>query len=114
MVGDQSTIRNIRVPEDSAYLVSHNLVANASVFPDGLLFERINELVGDPRFKNPGGRELEDYIPLNAQLIRDAGTQIEKLPGDEIGLKVGLSVDRDILGNPIVGAPDLGAIELSD
>jgi len=114
VAGDQSTIRNIRVPEAPTYLVSHNLVANASVFPDGLPFERINEVVGDPQFRNPGGRGLEDYIPLNAQLIRDAGIQIEKLPGDETGLKVGLAVDHDILGNPIVGAPDIGAIELRD
>ena len=46
--------------------------------------------------------------------LRDAGMQIEKLPGDEIGLKIGLAVDHDILGNPIVDAPDIGAIELSN
>ena len=110
--GDQTSNRNTKVPDDPAFVVSNNLVTHASIFPEGLIFERINELVGDPQFKNPGGVELDDYIPKNSQLIRDAGIEIKKLAGDKIGLKVGLSVDRDILGNPILGRPDIGAIEI--
>ena len=112
--GDQSESRNIRKVENPVYLVNHNLVASASVFPDGVPFESLHEIIGDPMFAHPGGHKLEDYIPANRALLRDAGMQIEKLPGDEIGLKIGLAVDHDILGNPIVGAPDIGAIELKD
>ncbi len=112
VTGDQSTSRNIKVVEDPVYFVSNNLVANASVFPEGLPFGRIRELIGDPVFKNPGGSEAEDYTPDNTELIRDAGIKIEKLPGDGIGLKRGLDVSHDILGTPIRGLPDLGAIEL--
>ncbi len=114
VTGDQSTSRNIRVVEDPAYFVSNNLVAHASVFPEGVPFERINELVGNPEFKNPGGRTLEDYIPQNVKLIRDAGIEIDKLPGDEVGLWLGLDVEHDIFGNSIQGRPDLGAIEIGN
>ncbi len=55
---------------------------------------------------------LEDYIPQNTTLIRDAGIEIEKLPRDEVGLWIGLKVEQDILGNSIQGRPDLGAIEI--
>jgi hypothetical protein len=35
-----------------------------------------------------------------------------KIPGDEIGLKAGLTVEKDFFGNAIVGRPDLGAVEI--
>ena len=45
-------------------------------------------------------------------MVKDKGIKIEKLPGDEIGIKEGLDVKEDIFGNPIVGLLDLGAIEI--
>ena len=70
-------------------------------------------LFGDPQFKNPGWFNAEDYIPQNAEIIKDKGIPIEKLPGDEVGLTIGLKVEKDFFVNQIKGAPDLGAIELS-
>ena len=54
----------------------------------------------------------EDYVPHEAALVRNRGRRIVALPGDTTGLTIGLSVTQDILGRPIVGDPDLGAIEL--
>ena len=54
----------------------------------------------------------EDYIPHNIELIRDQGIHIEKLAGDDVGLRIGLDVKEDFLGFPIIGKPDLGAIEI--
>ena len=112
VVGDQAQIRNIKMPENPIYIVRNNLIAHAAVFPDGIPFESSQEIIGNPEFKNPGGFKLEDYIPQNAKLIRDAGIEIEKLPRDEVGLWLGLKVEQDILGNSIQGCPDLGAIEI--
>lgn len=53
-----------------------------------------------------------DYLPTNRKLISDAGIEISPLPGDAVGLRIGLKPTSDILGNPIRGLPDPGAIEL--
>ena len=42
---------------------------------------------------------------------QNKGQKIENIPDDQIGLVLGLQVQKDILGNPIVGNPDMGAIE---
>jgi hypothetical protein len=45
-------------------------------------------------------------------LIVDQGISITALAGDRIGLEVGLSVTEDFFGNPVVGLPDMGAVEI--
>lgn len=67
---------------------------------------------GDPMFANAGGLDVADYVPTNRDLVKDRGTLLSKLPGDEIGLFLGLKVETDILGNPVDDTPDFGAIEL--
>ncbi len=69
---------------------------------------------GNPEYANPGGFEPKDYIPGNIELVKDKGIKIERIPGDSIGLKIGLEVETDFLGNPVTGLPDLGAIEIQD
>ena len=64
-------------------------------------------------FGNPGGRTAKDYIPRNKELVADRGIVIPKLDGDETGLYYGLDVKTDFFGHPIIGKPDLGAIEVS-
>lgn len=71
-----------------------------------------NATYGDAGFVMPNGVEIVDYTPQNTDLIKNKGILIEKLVGDEIGLYLGLEVEKDILGNPIVGKPGLGAIHL--
>ena len=69
-------------------------------------------LSGDPEFKNAGEFEPADYVPGNAEAVKDRGIAIDKLAGDEIGLKIGLEVTTDFFGNEIIGMPDLGAVEI--
>ena len=66
---------------------------------------------GDPVFAKNGGLEIKDYIPSNKTLVKQ-GIEIERLPGDHIGLSIGLKAERDILGNPINGKPSMGAIQV--
>ena len=80
--------------------------------PEDLQIKDANMIIGEPGFAKPGGVEAKDYIVGNAALVKDKGIKIEKLPGDEIGIKEGLDVKEDIFGNPIVGLLDLGAIEI--
>jgi len=74
----------------------------------------LNPIVADPQFRNPGGSDPADYVPANQELIKDQGVSIERLPGDTVGLYLGLEVQDDFFGNPIAGLPDLGAIEIRE
>lgn len=69
-------------------------------------------MFGNAAFLNLGGFSIEDYTPKNRDLIQNKGVLINTIPSDDFGLYIGLEVKQDILGNPIVGLPDLGAIEI--
>jgi len=90
----------------------NNVYRTAAGVPDDLKIKDANMIIGEPDFANPGGMDPRDYIAGNTALVKDKGIEIEKLPGDEIGIKWGLEVKVDFLGNPIVGLPDMGAIEI--
>lgn len=90
----------------------NNLYNKADLMPADLRIKDTFPLSGNPSFTNPGGLKPEDYIPLNADVVRDKGIIIERIPFDDTGLKRGLSVDKDFFGNPVTGNPDLGAVEL--
>ena len=90
---------------------THNLFTSKNLMPS-IFPQDSNPFYGNPEYANPGGFEPQDYIPGNVALIKDKGMKIEKLPGDSIGLKIGLEVETDFLGNPVDGLPDLGAIEI--
>lgn len=72
----------------------------------------LNPIVGDPQFKNPGGSDPADYVPANRAVVKNRGIVIERIPGDPVGVHLGIEVKEDFLGNPIAGPPDLGAIEI--
>jgi hypothetical protein len=90
----------------------NNLFLRADNWPAGVGLADSAPLIGDPAFARPGGDQLADYLPTNTALVKDRGLTLTPLPGDKIGLARGLAVATDIRGQPIVGAPDLGAIEL--
>jgi hypothetical protein len=94
------------------YIFENNLYLNESNWPKEVFIQDNSPLIGDPRFQNKGGLKIEDYIPQNIQFIKDKGIEIEKLKDDLVGLKIGLDVKHDILGNKISDIPDIGAIEL--
>ena len=90
----------------------NNLYQKADILPVSLIITDTEPIIGDPQFTNPGGLNPEDYIPSNVSVIKNKGITIQKIPGDEIGLKIGLDVEVDFFGNPIKDIPDLGAVEL--
>lgn len=92
----------------------NNLYLKSSNWPAEVLIQDKSPIFGNPGFRNMGDLNIEDYIPANSQLIKNKGIEIVRLPDDSIGLKIGLKIENDILGNKISGKPDMGAIELSE
>lgn len=100
-----STVQNV--------VFKNNLYQRVGIVRESVSVEDIQPLLGDPMFKNPGGLNPEDYIPQNIELVKNKGIKIENLPGDDVGLKIGLEVEKDFFGNPVLGLPDMGAVELN-
>jgi hypothetical protein len=111
--GDQDTQVEDQSQTISNVVFTNNLYENAHILPASLIIKDDHPVVGDPRFQNTGGVNVEDYIPANTDLVKDKGIEITKIPGDPVGLTIGLAVETDILGNNINGAPDMGAIEMN-
>ena len=102
--GGDGSIENVFF-ENNLFLKDH--------WPKEVLIQPSKSVIGDPFFKNAGGELISDYFPLNIDLIKDKGIDITNIVNDSIGLRIGLKVDMDILGNPIKNMPDLGAIEIN-
>ncbi len=103
-VAGESELKNI--------VFQNNLFLRADNWPGNMLIKDEAPLFGNPRFTNSGGKNIRDYIPLNRKLVKDKGIEITNIPGDDKGLYIGLDVNHDIMGNSIVGLPDMGAIEM--
>ncbi|MBT3382629.1 MAG: right-handed parallel beta-helix repeat-containing protein [Prolixibacteraceae bacterium] len=110
--GDQDTQVEDKNRTIENAIFKNNLFQKSNILPGSLIIKDSEPLIGNPMFTNPGGLIAEDYIPQNMDLIKDKGIKIEKIPGDEIGLTIGLEVESDYFGNAISGLPDIGAIEL--
>jgi hypothetical protein len=113
VAGDQKKQEtdNGKVPN---VVFTNNLFLRPDNWPADGYLKDIHPFWGNPEFKIAGGYLLEDYVASAAGMITDRGISILPIPGDTIGLRIGLLVDKDILGNPITGLPDLGAIELKE
>lgn len=92
----------------------NNLFLHPDSWPSDFPLQDMTPLTGDPGFRNKGALQIQDYIPANQNLIRNKGIVILPIPNDKIGLRRGLTVAHDILGNAVKGQPDLGAIELPE
>lgn len=116
IMGESVDVKDNEKKEDGSIIqnvvFNNNLYQRAGIVPESVSIHDSEPLFGDPRFKNPGGMNPEDYIPNNVEIIKNKGIKIEKLPGDETGLKIGLDAQKDFFGNPIQDLPDLGAIEI--
>lgn len=112
VLGDQYTPEKAGESQVKNIVFENNLYRTDSNWPENVLIQDRGIIVGNPEFSKNGGLELLNYIPENTKLISNKGIPITKIPGDDIGLRIGLNVEKDILGNPISGLPDLGAIEL--
>lgn len=110
--GDQYRPEKKGAGDIPGVVFKNNLFMHAANWPESILIRDEAPLYGDPGFRAPGGDRLEDYVPRDALQVKDRGIEIPLLPGDEMGLVTGLRVTHDILGNPVFGKPDLGAIEM--
>lgn len=90
----------------------NNVYQRTDTLPPTLNIMDTGPIYGDSGFLNPGSSAPEDYLPTNVALIKDEGVEITNLPGDDVGLHTGLEVTSDYFGNPIVGPPDIGAVEM--
>lgn len=93
-------------------VLKNNLYIRENLLPALLPAKDASPAIGDPEFENAGTADARGYLPDAADLIRDMGIRVEKLPGDSTGLRIGLDVASDYFGNPVKGLPDMGAIEL--
>lgn len=112
VLGDQDARIDKAVDRIPRSLMANNVYFSPSVLPDTLPIHDKNMIIGDPRFTKPGGEEATDYVPRNTALIADKGIPIPLIEGDSAGLMGGLEVAEDFFGNPIMGNPDIGAIEI--
>jgi hypothetical protein len=113
VAGDQNRADTGKAAAIPGVLFRNNLYLRADNWPADSLLHDQSFIVGDPEFQNAGGLKPEDYTPRHTNLVRERGIPIPLIPGDQNGLPGGLQPERDILGNRIIGQPDLGAIELS-
>lgn len=93
---------------------TNNLFLRPENWPKDISIKDGSPLFGDPVFKTKGGLAPTDYVPGNKTIIQNKGVIIQPIPNDRIGLRMGLKVEKDILGNPVKQLPDLGAIEFNE
>lgn len=91
----------------------NNLYLAPTDWPANLLIQEGDMRIGDASFVNKGSLKIPDYAPTAVKLVKNQGIEIPNIPNDGRGLTVGLKVEKDILGNPIIGKPDMGAIEMN-
>lgn len=91
---------------------SNNLFFKDNSWPNNVLIQPTYFVVGDAKFRNKQRININDFTPTLKALIKDKGITVPLIEKDSAGLFIGLEIENDILGNPIKGLPDLGAIEL--
>jgi hypothetical protein len=111
VAGDQ---KKVEVDADGIpnVVFKNNLFLNANNWPLEAPVKDESPKIGNPFYTNKGGVALTDYRPTNKKLIKNKGIHIKPIPTDTIGIRIGLKMHKDILGNTIKGKPDMGAIEL--
>lgn len=112
--GDQNNPQNDGKIYTKDVFFSNNLFLHESSWPKDATFQDVNPIYGNPDFSSIRTTSLASYTPRNTPLIQNRGVPIPKLTHDSIGLVFGLAMTRDILGRPIQGKPDIGAIEIQD
>ena len=112
VIGDQNRADKAAARELRNVVSENNLYESVRSWPADAPIKDRSPFIGDPEFQQAGEMSLEDYIPQNTRLVQKRGVRTTRLHGDEVGLAVGLNPEHDILGNPILGLPDLGAIQL--
>jgi len=114
VLGDQYKPQKKDEAEIQGVMFKNNLFMKKANWPVDAPISDEDPIFGDPQFVNAGGSNVTDYLPRNKALVKDKGLLPQALPADSIGLFNGLIPSHDILGNPIIGLPDLGAFEINN
>jgi hypothetical protein len=114
VAGDQNRADKLLSAPLRDVVFENNLFLRQDNWPSNSSLRDASPIFGNPGFQMAGGLKLEDYIPSNTKLVRNRSLPIPLLSGDTNGLVGGFRVNRDILNHPIVGNPDLGAVEMTD
>jgi hypothetical protein len=113
----EGTTEDVTAFGDSGETGTNLIFQNNLVYQDKVPTTPFNQNIGtinaDPQFAVPGGLEPENYIPANHEIILDNSIDLYNLPDDNAGVAGGFTVTKDYFGNPIIGQPDIGAIEAS-
>ncbi len=113
VAGDQKK-KEVDVDGVPNVVFKNNLYLRPDNWPAALMLQDASSIIGDPGFANKSGLHLKDYLPANKKLVQHKGIAIERIPNDSIGIRIGLNVTKDILGNAVNAQPGLGAIEISE
>lgn len=109
----ETTIQKNQISSNMAPVYfENNLFLKKDIWPSTSILQDHSPLIGDPEFIHTGGLNMRDYMPQAKTLIRNRGLKIKALGGKDTELYLGMNVNTDILGKPIKGLPDLGAIEI--
>jgi hypothetical protein len=91
---------------------ANNLFLHPNSWPVQAPIQDADPAVADVDLQPVTPFQLFRFLPDHIQPIRDKGKPIHPLSSDRIFTASDLQMPTDILGNPIIGEPDLGAIEL--
>lgn len=114
VLGDQYKPDQGGANEIKRVVFKNNLFLKAGNWPVNGWIQPEDKLLGDSYREVANWQDIFEWIPTDKTLIQGKGLPISKIPGDSIGLKIGLKVEYDILGQVILGVPDIGAIQVQE
>lgn len=114
VLGDQYKPDKSGPTEIRRAIFTNNLFLQADTWPEEGWVQPADQINGEILWPINSAEDIYNWIPVNLEIIKGKGLPIPKLPGDSIGLKIGLAVKQDILGQAIGKTPSLGAIEVQN
>lgn len=112
VLGDQYRPDKSGPAEIRRAVFTNNLFLHGAAWPEQAWVQPDDKIIADLKWPSSSLGDIYDFVPEDFLMVKGQGLPIPKIPGDSIGLKIGLAVKRDILGQPIGQKPSLGAIEV--
>ena len=91
---------------------TNNLFLHPEAWPEEAWIQPNGKVIAAPVWPRLAVEDIYRWVPQNSELVKAQGLPIPKIPGDSIGLKVGLTVPHDILGQAIGESLGIGAIHI--
>ena len=112
VLGDQYRPDEGGIKEIRRAVFNNNLFLHAEVWPKDAWVQPEDKVVAEVSWSAASFEDLYRWVPRNIDTNKAQGLPIPKIPGDSIGLKIGLKVKYDILGQVIGESPGFGAIQI--